>query len=91
MPKTNGMVERVNGTIKNGTILKENYSDIYIEHSRNKEEMNSTLIAFLVHYMLYRRHGSLRKEHNVKTPFNAIEKPVVSKAEPWFELKPSPR
>ena len=73
------MVERVNGTIKKGTILKENYAD--------KEEMNSTLIAFLVHYMLYRRHGSLRKEHNVKTPFNAIEKPVVSKAEPWFELK----
>jgi len=81
------MVERVNGTIKKGTILKENYSDIYIEHSRNKEEMNSALISFLVHYMLYRRHGSLRKELNIKTPFNAVEKPVVSKAEPWFELK----
>jgi hypothetical protein len=26
-------------------------------------------------------------ELNVKTPFNAIEKPVVSKAEPWFVLK----
>ena len=68
------MVESVNRTIKNGTILKENYADIYIEHSRNKEEMNSALIAFLVHYMLYRRHGSLRKELNVKTPFDAIEK-----------------
>jgi len=31
-PKTNDMVERVNGTIKNGTILKEIYA--------NKNEMN---------------------------------------------------
>jgi len=38
--------------------------------------------------MLYRRHGGIRKELNVKTTFDAIEKPVVSKAEPWFELKP---
>jgi hypothetical protein len=30
--------------------------------------------------MLSRRHGSLRKELNVKTPFNAIEK--------WYQLKP---
>ena len=71
-PKTNGMVERVNGTIKNGTILKETYT--------NKEEMNNDLIAFLVHYMLYKRHGGLRKELNVKTPYQAVEK--------WFELKP---
>ncbi len=28
----------------------------------------SALIAFLVHYILYRRHGGLRKELNVKTP-----------------------
>lgn len=42
--------------------------------------MNNALIAFLVHYMLYRRHGSLRKELNVKTPFDAIEK--------WFEINP---
>ena len=26
-PKTNGMVERVNGTIKRGTILKESYNN----------------------------------------------------------------
>jgi len=71
-PKTNGMVERVNGTIKNGTILKETYA--------NKNEMNSALIAFLVHYILYRRHGGLRKELNVKTPMQAIEK--------WFDMKP---
>jgi len=30
----------------------------------------------------------LRKELRVKTPFQAVEKPVVSKAEPWFMLKP---
>jgi len=38
--------------------------------------------------MLYIRHGGLRKELNIKTPFDAIEKPVVSKAEPWFEINP---
>jgi transposase InsO family protein len=71
-PQTNGMVERVNGTIKNGTILKETY--------KNKEEMNQALNVFLIHYMLYKRHGGVRKELNVKTPFMAVEK--------WFELKP---
>jgi hypothetical protein len=40
--------------------------------------MNNALINFLLHYILYRRHGSLRKELNVKTPYQAIEKPVVS-------------
>jgi hypothetical protein len=30
----------------------------------------------------------VRKEQGVKTPFRAVEKPVVSKAEPWFVLKP---
>ncbi|HAL64993.1 MAG TPA: hypothetical protein DCP10_05450 [Bacteroidales bacterium] len=50
--------------------------------------MNNALITFLVHYMLYKRHRGLRRELNVKTPYQAVEKPVVSKAEPWFELKP---
>jgi hypothetical protein len=66
------MVERVKGTIKNGTILKETY--------KNKKEMIIALNAFLIHYMLYRRHGGVRKELNVKTPFNALEK--------WYELNP---
>ena len=35
---------------------------------------------FLIHYKLYRRHGSLRKELKVKTLFKAIEK--------WYELAP---
>jgi transposase-like protein len=71
-PKTNGMVERVNGTIKNNTILKYKYE--------SKLDLVKDLVAFLVFYNLYRRHGSLRKELNVKTPFQAVEK--------WFELKP---
>jgi len=71
-PKTNGMVERANGTIKNNTIKKTEY--------KNKDEMQKELLKFLMYYILYRRHGSLRKELNVKTPFDAIEK--------WFEIKP---
>jgi len=71
-PKTNGMVERVNATIKNDTIKKHNYENI--------EQINSDLMRFVVFYNLYRRHGSLRKELNVKTPFDAIEK--------WYEIKP---
>jgi len=71
-PKTNGMVERVNGTIKNNTILKTKYE--------NTKEMNIDLAKFNTFYNLYRRHGSLRKELNVKTPFEAIEK--------WYKLKP---
>jgi transposase-like protein len=71
-PKTNGMVERVNGTIKKGTILKEKYN--------NEKEMIEALNAFLIHYLMFRRHGSLRKELNIKTPFNAIEK--------WYNLQP---
>lgn len=71
-PKTNGMVERVNGTIKNNTILKNTYA--------SAQEMSKDLEAFLVYYIFYRRHGSLRKELKVKTPFDALEK--------WFGLKP---
>jgi len=71
-PKTNGMVERANGIIKSNTILKEKYAD--------KEEMNTHLMKFLVFYILYRRHGSLKKELGVRTPFEAMEK--------WYELKP---
>jgi len=71
-PKTNGLVERVNDTIKKGTIKQNEYE--------NKQQMNNDLMSFLVYYNLYRRHGSLRKELNVKTPFDAIEK--------WYKIKP---
>lgn len=70
---SNGIVERINGTIKNNTIKIKQY--------KNKDEMQSDLLKFLMYYILYnRRHRSLRKELNVKTPFEAIEK--------WFKIKP---
>lgn len=71
-PKTNGMVEKANDIIKKGTIKKTSYASI--------EEMNQDLTNFLIHYNLYRRHGSLRRELKVKTPINAVEK--------WYELDP---
>ena len=71
-PKTNGMVERVNGTIKKGTVKKNTYMDL--------EQMNDDLMRFIIYYNLYRRHGSVRKELKVKTPFDAVEK--------WFSIKP---
>ncbi len=71
-PKTNGMVEKANDIIKTGTIKRNEYTD--------SEMMRIDLNRFLIHYNLYRRHGSLRKELNVKTPFDATEK--------WYEIKP---
>jgi transposase InsO family protein len=71
-PKTNGMVERVNGTIKRATILKEIYE--------SPEEMNNALSLFLVHYIFVRRHSGLVKELKVKTPFGAIQK--------WYSIQP---
>ena len=63
-PNTNGKVERVNGTIKKETILRETYA--------NSNEMNSALMAILMHYMLYRRHGGLRRELNVKRQYRLL-------------------
>ena len=71
-PKTNGMVEKANDIIKNKTIKITKYT--------NLEMMNQDLMNFLVHYNLYRRHGSLRRELKAKTPFNAVEK--------WQQLDP---
>jgi transposase-like protein len=71
-PKTNGMVEKANDIIKSKTIKMTIYNTI--------EEMNRDLMGFLVNYNLHRRHGSLRRELKVKTPFNAVEK--------WQELAP---
>ena len=59
--------------IKKETGLKENYA--------NKEEKNEALMAFLVYYMLYIRHGGVRKELGVKTPFQAVEKRFMLKPE----------
>ena len=71
-PQTNGMVERVNGTIKNATIKAEDYASI--------EELKVELNKFLIYYNFNRRHGSLRKELKVRTPFDAVQS--------WFQTKP---
>lgn len=78
-PKTNGMVEKANDLIKKGTIKRMKYNSL--------AEMNADLMQFLVHYNLYRRHGSLRKELKVKTPMDAVEKWQVLDAE-IFKQKP---
>jgi transposase InsO family protein len=62
-PRTNGMVEKVNETIKKNTIKRRDYSS-YLE-------MKDDVLRFLIYYNMYRRHGSLRRELNVKSPFNA--------------------
>ena len=73
-PKTNGMVERANGTIKDSTIKVETYE--------NREELILDLNKFLIFYLFTRRHGSLRKElgAKVRTPFDAMGS--------WFQVKP---
>jgi len=71
-PQTNGMVERVNGTIKNATIKAEEYDNI--------EDVKKELNKFLIFYNFNRRHGSLRKELKVRTPFDAVQS--------WFQTKP---
>jgi len=71
-PATNGMVERANGTIKNATIKVQVYQNI--------EELKGGLNKFLIYYIFTRRHGSLRRELKVRTPYEAIES--------WFKTKP---
>ena len=63
-PQTNGMVERANGTIKQSTIKAQDYSSF----NALEEDLNQ----FLLYYNFNRRHGSLRKELKVKTPFEAV-------------------
>ena len=71
-PKTNGMVERANLTIKSATIHRSSY----ISH----DELSESLSDFLLHYNLHRRHGGLVKELKVRTPIEACIK--------WFETQP---
>jgi transposase InsO family protein len=72
-PQTNGMVEKVNDTIKLNTLKIHTYNNIW--------EMKADLSLFLIYYNLARRHSSLRTEIWVKTPFEAIEY--------WFKLSPN--
>jgi len=71
-PKTNGMVERANGTIKNSTIKATKYQNI----KEPKEDLNK----FLIHYNTNRKHGGLKKELKVRTPCEAVKS--------WFDIEP---
>lgn len=73
-PKTNGMVERANGIIKNSTIKVEAYENV--------NELVTSLNKFMLFYLFTRRHGSLKKElgSKVRTPFDALEC--------WFKIEP---
>ncbi|WP_353661820.1 IS481 family transposase [Hydrogenimonas sp. SS33] len=71
-PQTNGMVERANGLIKERTIKIQNYE--------NLQQMIVDLDKFLLYYLFSRRHGGLRKELKVKTPFEALHY--------WYNLEP---
>ncbi len=71
-PQTNGMVERVNGTIKNATIKVETYKNI--------KELKEDLQKFLIYYNINRRDGSLRRELKVRTPYEAVQS--------WFKTEP---
>ncbi len=71
-PQTNAMVERVNGTIKNATIKAEEYDNI--------DDVKKDLNKFLIYYNFNRRHGFLKKELKVRTPFDAVQS--------WFQTKP---
>lgn len=72
-PKTNGMVERVNGIIKQATILRYQFD--------NMESMNRELDKFLIYYNTMRRHGGLVKELGVKVPIEAVRK--------WANINPN--
>jgi len=71
-PATNGMVERVNGTIKDATIKATTYANV--------GDMKADLALFLLFYNFNRGHGSLRKELKVRTPFDALDY--------WYKLSP---
>ena len=71
-PQTNGMVERVNGTIKNATIKADEYENI--------DDVKKDLNKFLIYYNFNRRHGSLNRELKVRTPYEAVQS--------WFQTKP---
>ena len=70
--KTNGMVERVNGTIKDKTIKVITYNNV--------AELKTDLDKFLIFYNLNRRHSSLKRELKVRTPFEAVQC--------WYRIKP---
>ena len=74
------MVDRVNGTIKNATIKAEDYENI--------DDVKKDLNKFLIYYNFNRRHGSLRKELKVRTPFDEVQSWFLTKSE-IFKILPN--
>lgn len=66
------MVERANSTIKNSTIKATEYKNI--------EELKKDLNKFLIYYNTNRKHGGLKKELKVRTPYEAVKS--------WFKVEP---
>ena len=50
------------------------------EEYKNIDDVKNDLNKFLIYYNFNRRHGSLRKELKVRTPFDAVQS--------WFLTKP---
>lgn len=63
-PETNGMVERINLTLKADTL--------HIHHYDTADEMAKDIKRFMIHYNFTRRHSSLIKENKWRTPFDAL-------------------
>jgi hypothetical protein len=69
-PKTNGMVERVNGTIKNATVKAITYQNI--------DEMKQDLNKFLIFYNFNRGHGGLCYDTRGCLEFNLQVQHILS-------------
>ncbi|MEO6906346.1 MAG: DDE-type integrase/transposase/recombinase [Abditibacteriaceae bacterium] len=73
-PKTNGMVERANGLIKEGTTKQHHY--------KNAQQMKGDLRRWFIYYNFYRRHRTI---NNI--PYEAVEKWFTKKPK-LFHKKP---
>jgi transposase InsO family protein len=63
-PRTNGMVEKSNDTIKSNTVWIHKYN--------TKEDMENDILQFMMFYNLFRRHGWIVREKKGKTPYDAL-------------------
>lgn len=60
------MAERVNGIIKDPTIKSKKY--------KNYDELEIDLNKFLLYCNFTRKYGSLKRELNVRAPFDTLDK-----------------
>ncbi len=76
-PQTNGMVERVNHTIKSATMTSYKYTSV--------EDMKQALDDYLRYDNLQRKHGRLLKQTACRTPFDASKKPDQNQPHLFFK------